>query len=261
MVAAQIPAIPAATLNAISCVSPATCIAVGSAFRNGTPFPLLVSEYRGRWSGELAPLPSDGAGGWLSAISCGGATECVAVGAFETDADSDDPVSGTLVEEWSDGKWAVAPSPTPGSGNLAVLASVSCSDPQNCIAVGNYSNSNNAYQVDEQALVETGPRTGWQVNAAASIGGNEQSILQFVTCITNRSCIAVGTSALTGYGAANPLVEVWNGETWAEYGGEAANATLESVSCHTSRCLAVGERLGTGGVSFGFSEWLSPTAS
>ena len=117
-------------LNAVSCVSATSCVAVGTSDpypSSGIP-PTLVESWDGTdWS--IVPSPSPSGGGDLNAVSCVSAAECTAVGSS---------TSQTLVETWDGTAWSILPSPNPGAGGDDEFDGVSCFDPSNCTAVGFY---------------------------------------------------------------------------------------------------------------------------
>jgi hypothetical protein len=178
----------------------------------------------------------------------------VAVGAYSTSGDTDDPVSTTLVEAWNGASWAVIPSPTPGAGNLGALASVACEVPDSCIAVGNYSDVNDPYRVDSHGLVEDWNGTTFSV--APEPNEASQGALQAITCSKPLWCVAVGSSMGVAYGSTRTLAQVWNGTAWT-VAAHAISGALEAVACPApTTCLAVGEHSPSDSVQQALGEWL-----
>jgi hypothetical protein len=141
-------------LVSVSCPTSASCTAVGG----GTVTPTSRGFAEG-WNGSswavesVAPVPSGGAS--LTGISCAGAAGCVAVGYRDRASGGLD----TLAELWNGSSWVVLPTPnavrgtsgptttTPTTGTVAPtddnrLASVACSTPTACTAVGYVVDSN-----------------------------------------------------------------------------------------------------------------------
>jgi hypothetical protein len=96
-----------AALDALSCTSPANCVAVGS-FDNPTSdtYP-LVERWNGKtWSVVAAAASASGTGGLFNGVSCMTSTDCLAVGASVTFNESNQTA---LVEHWNGKSWAVVP--------------------------------------------------------------------------------------------------------------------------------------------------------
>lgn len=231
------------TLRGVRCLSVRLCISVGEATTAGSPSALVESWDGTSWSAVSAPQPHGSAESWLDSLSCSSPTSCMAVGAYSTSGDFDDPISTTLTESWNGAAWSVVPSPTPGSGNLGALNSVSCAAASSCLAVGSYSRVNNPYKVDDQGLVEAWNGSAWTVTPSGGVGIPNQRVLRAIVCASRDHCIAVGSSTDQPYGTVRSLVETWNGATWAAARPQAVTGELESVACVSSRvCLAVGQR-------------------
>jgi hypothetical protein len=105
-------------LNAVSCTSANTCLAVGqfSTHEGETP----LSE---RWNGHSWTIPhiaDPRHGGGLASISCAGARACTAVGDYGA-------------ERWNGAKWTFQATPRP---DYNIVDGVSCTSKVRCIAVG-----------------------------------------------------------------------------------------------------------------------------
>jgi hypothetical protein len=113
------------SLNGVSCASPTMCIAVGE--DTDIPFVSLRDQWNGKgWHLTLSP-PSPYGDLTLAAVSCLATTDCVAVGAGGYGF-------GPYAQRWNGTKWSqLGPSPF---GSSFSLASVSCTRPDNCYAVG-----------------------------------------------------------------------------------------------------------------------------
>jgi hypothetical protein len=111
------------SLNAVSCTSAKACTAVGewspSSAATGTH--PLVERYNGRtWQREPVPVPpaaAETAG--FNAVTCTGASRCVAVGSFGPNG-----AYQTLAAQWNGSVWA--DQTTTYVGQASTLASVSC---------------------------------------------------------------------------------------------------------------------------------------
>jgi hypothetical protein len=88
--------------------------------------------------------------------------------------------------------------------------------------------------------------SGWTIVSGATRGGGGYSDwLRGVTCTGASSCVAVGGS-LPGSEYQRPLIETFNGTTWASVFGpmRASGAGLASMSCASpTHCVAVGNYL------------------
>jgi hypothetical protein len=206
-----------ASLESVSCPSSITCTAVGGA---GVPYTVddpggpLVERWNGaRWSLQRTP----GFAGEETSISCGSATVCIATG------------SQTLVERGT--RWSIAP--TTALDNV-YLSEVSCASATACVA-----------------LPEHGATIGarWDGSTwkrqpiARPAGANDQ--LNGISCVSSRSCSAVGSYALGGGSLGLALAERWNGRRWStQRARDLAGTTvsqLSAVSCTApNACTAVG---------------------
>ena len=136
-----------AGLYSVSCASPGNCSAVGTYLANSAVPGLLLDENSGTWSrGVEATLPANSQGpnpAALTAVSCGSAGNCAAVGDYYAGSGYTD-LAGLLLDErsgtWSTGTEAELPS-NAGSNPGVNLASVSCASAGNCAAVGDYTDS------------------------------------------------------------------------------------------------------------------------
>jgi hypothetical protein len=111
-----------------------------------------------------------------------------------------------------------------------------------CFAVGNYSRTNNPYQVDEHGLVEQWNGAVWSVVPDTGPAGAVQGALQGISCASPDRCVAVGTSSAESYGIAQGLVASWHGGLWTFSSRDSVGTVLEALACRSPvSCLAVGE--------------------
>jgi hypothetical protein len=215
----------ASSLAAVSCTSPARCIAVGRATDSGGNVTPLAEGWNGRkWVVQAVPVPFSG--GSLAGVSCMSATACIAVGqAVGTEI--------PLAEAWNGVTWAIQVIPEPaGDNNGSALAGVSCTSATACIAVGQFTVGENM-----TPLAEAWNGTTWAIQpvpAPSGMGRPQASILNGVSCTSATACIAVGAN-----GGAT-LAERWNGTKWALQRTPSTRARLNGVSCTSARaCMAV----------------------
>jgi hypothetical protein len=139
-------------VDAVSCVSSAKCVAVGSSSDYGLTEQELVEIWNGTtWSIATGPETS----GSLSDVSCVSWRGCVAVG--DTGSSQHAVGAKTLIEAWDGTAWTITASVSPGSENNA-LNGVSCVGRMGCVAVGNYRKTN---QVTSYNAIETMTNQWW----------------------------------------------------------------------------------------------------
>src|SRR5664280_186684 len=142
------------SFNGVSCNSPTSCIAVGSAGYTSSPSRALVETWDGTtWTVTPGPTTPSGGSGLMGA-SCANSSTCQAVGIQV----SPSSLNQTLVMSWSGGAWSVLPSPTPGALGGS-LDGISCTATNHCVAVGSSPNASN----NELTLIESWDGTSWSV--------------------------------------------------------------------------------------------------
>ena len=217
----------------VSCTSPTSCVAVGTA-SNGTSDQTLIETWDGSaWSITPSPNTSPTQANQLSGVSCTSATACVAVGyAFNGTNDQ------TLIETWGGSAWSIAPSPDTSPTQTNQLIDVSCTSATACVAVG-WSDP----PAVSQNLIVAWDGSSWTItpspNASASF-----SQLASVSCSTPTSCVAVGYTNFGDYDALSQIL-TWDGATWS-LTPNPLNLTpngnvIVGVSCTSpTACVAVG---------------------
>ncbi len=144
-------------LNAVSCVSPASCVAVGQL---SGPGPVVDTASGQGWSSAPSPRPAaaDGASG-LYGVSCTAPTACVAVGSVAAKFGSDAPDGafgfplGLLIETGSGRTWELStnPSAVPAHSGLHAVSCVGLS----CVAVGQSGQFTSPTSVLKTLIVQT----------------------------------------------------------------------------------------------------------
>jgi hypothetical protein len=208
-----------AILSSVSCTPvrrhigplyrPGDCVAVGSyvdATNPGNDLAMVTSESGGSWS-QAAELkrPADSSSTQSAvllaanrpSVSCTSPGNCVAVGAYSTAADSIAAMAATA----SGGTWAQAtPVGAPADAGtdhpFADLDAVTCTSPGNCVAVGQYADSNGA---SDQAMVTAEVGGHWTAESKltlppvlASAPGSQVASLSGVACTDATTCVAAG---------------------------------------------------------------------
>ena len=237
-------------LSGVSCPSASQCVAVGNydvADQGG--FGLLLTDSGGSWTAAQAPLPanadSGAANATLSAVSCPAVSQCVAVGTYDDTAG----VAQGLVVTSSDGSWTAQEAPVPANAAvrsgmyLAQLFAVSCPSASQCVAVGEYSDSqgqwqpylltlsNGSWTAAEAPIPDNGVGGGWVTG---------------VSCPSAAQCVAVGDYGAGGAGYLGMVLTSSDGSWTAATAPLPANNaeagdTVSVVSCPAvSQCVAVG---------------------
>lgn len=153
----------------VSCPTASDCVAVGlypTSFTTGGP--LLLTLSGGSWVATQAPLPSNANynGGYPGAVSCPTASDCFAVGLYNTNPSNS---GAAMLLTLSSGVWTARPS----SGGIA---GISCPSVSLCVT----------------ARVSVLSSGSWQtVQAALPTGGVNFNELG-VSCSADLHCAAVG---------------------------------------------------------------------
>ena len=234
-------------LSGVSCSSATSCFAVGT--ESGANFDV----YRGvpyvgpadevaveRWDGTTwttVPTPDPG-GQSLHAVSCTGATSCIAVGGSTS--------TGALAEQWDGTSWSIVSTAPPKGGSKVRLDGVSCASATSCLAVGSYSAAGKT-----RTLIERWDGSTWQIVASPNPTTAVTAYLNGVSCASLTSCVAVGGHVETGTDHGGALIERWDGSTWTiastptptvrPTDAPLITPRLVSVSCPSDNtCFAVG---------------------
>jgi hypothetical protein len=222
------------TLLGVSCTSPSHCIAVGYYVDDAGGYGKALAE---DWNGSawtegnaVAPNPRGSpydANSFLYAISCASPTSCVAVGEYEDEPDDTDPA---LAESWNGSAWTVDSPPTIPHAFQTHLSSVSCWEPDSCMAVGAYDIAGNP-PPEGNTVSESWDGSAWHQQSAPVLP-ETFSELHGVSCTSATFCAGLG------YGSPGASYDaLWNG-AWSY---EAFGTALDAVSCVTETyCVAVG---------------------
>jgi hypothetical protein len=228
-------------LSAVSCTSGRACTAVGShaASLSSSGFTLAERWNGMRWRIQPTILPKGADSSAFTGVSCASATACTAVGSTPGKAAD---TSVNLAEAWNGTSWRVQAIPAPKGSTSSSLSGVSCTSPNACTAVGNYSTA--AGRV--LAVAERWNGTTWRPQAVPKPAGS--TWFYGVSCSAAHACTAVGYQN-NGTGDAQPFAEVWNGTTWriqaVPLPHGSPGAILAAVSCTSPRaCTATGANFG-----------------
>lgn len=228
---------------AVSCTSASACTAVGSFFPSGGTSQALAQRWDGsRWRIQAAPKPAGRPGAGLTGVSCTSASACTSVGYSIT-------TTGylfSLAERWAGAGWTIQATPGPAGANASAFFGVSCTSSTACTAAGAFDRRG-----PDQAFADVLKGGTWSVRSIPRPAGEQVSELNGISCTVRRGCAAVGnwlgaSEAWTAYGA------LGLGDKWTLQSMPMPAITFQSlltgVSCVTSRCVAVGYRLGWSGI-------------
>jgi hypothetical protein len=232
-----------AVLNAVTCVGPNNCWAVGfGVVGNWTQ--TLVEHYDGTsWIVVTSANTSARESNTLNAITCTAANDCWAVG----NHDDGTPVGGaapqqSLTLHWDGTAWNVVASPNATTqGN--VLTGVSCTSTSDCKAVGYYT-----IGLIWQTFVLHWNGSGWTQITSPNPNDDQDNRLFGVSCNSPNDCWAVGYFN-AGENPFNVLAHTlalhWDGSAWTTVPSPNRENFqinfLNAITClSSSECWAMG---------------------
>ncbi len=215
----QLPALPDGdqpSLEAISCVGPGICVAVGFAYQSRHGDLPVAEILTPTWAqAPEAALPK-APELHLNKISCASATYCMAI-------------SSGFASLWDGTKWKEK-----GRSSRTIFQGVSCPITSFCLGVGATAGGG--------ISAETWNGTYW-TNSSFVIPAGDSHQAPSVSCVSASSCIAVGTYWTEGKGYL-PMAQYWDGTKWALQSPPAPSGSegqFKDVSCSSStNCIAVG---------------------
>ncbi len=238
--------LPAGTIkayfNGVSCTTATACKAVGgyrtASVKSGT----LIEHWNGSaWAVRGSPNPAGATFSSLNGVSCVGTT-CMAVGSYTEAAGG--VGNKTFAMQLYGNVWTLKSLPGPAGAAAAGMNGVSCTSTAACTAVGGYSMTNPQFHDNPLAARWNG--TSWtQQSTPPKPGSVLKRELTAVSCTSTTKCTAVGPEQDTS-GANLPLVERWDGASWAVQTAPKPAATdlyfawFTGVSCTSGGCTAVG---------------------
>lgn len=241
----------------LSCPSIGNCVAGGVYVdASGNDRGLLLNEVNGVWRAPVSVTPPPNAvlksGVYLSGVSCGSTSWCVAIGTYYDKAGNQlSFAEGRVNGTWVGAKEITLPTNAVASGQFSSPHSVSCSSPGNCAVVGTYyatatpSALTEGFVVDQVGGAWTNAR---QVALPAGVRGNPYVTLNQVACGSAGNCSAVGSfidaNNVTHSLAVNEVARKWRVavSTLAPSNASAfAGASLSEVTCVSAgNCAAIG---------------------
>jgi hypothetical protein len=212
----------------VSCASPIACFALG------TTGPEKFIRYTGTRATRLAG-PQGERSATISALSCGGLKECVAVGSTNQSADH-----GLLALRWSDRHWTTTRLPAGLGRSLTQahyeLTGLSCPATTRCIAVGQVVGITTKTHAAVKPLLLSWNGQRWSSVRSPLTTGTLRSV----------SCEAALVCTVVGAEHQRPAVLSLDAGQWTRVPlslavSRAVGSSLTSISCPTfGNCLATG---------------------
>ena len=255
-------------LNAITCPSSTTCIAVGNdSADNGMVAVATLDSQTNVWSFAASSDLVTGVNsntGRLAGISCASSTRCVAVGQDRA-GDGVDSEGFQILGNWI---WTNEADITADTTHVGQLTAVHCQATGDCVAVGQ----------DVSGVVtttSTDDGSTWTVEAPIPSTASGP-LLAAVTCVSFTHCLAVGGATTTP--SNDPMIATTSddaGASWHDTQTVASSVpaygALNNISCPSvTHCVAVGVQYDTdsyvavsnnGGATWGKEEVLPTSAS
>jgi hypothetical protein len=228
----QIPTVPGANLNAVSCVTETDCVAVG-----GSNAGTLAERWNGEeWTVQPTPDPAGAPAPALYAVSCVSASSCMAVGGSNGTGRG---AQFVVAEHWDGHAWTLVPAPRPSSQPNNQLNGVACPTSLACIAVGASADTSGN---PNGTFAERWNGTSWRVQPMPT-HQTPGGFLGSVWCQSPIACITTGATN------AGTLAERLSGTTWRVLPTPnppgTQGAGIGSVSCTSlSACTATGLAFG-----------------
>src|SRR5882724_9578692 len=235
-------------LRGVTCTSASDCWAVGSYVISTGPFSgfyyrTLIEHWNGAaWSIVTSPNASTRQDNDLRGVTCTSASDCWAVGQYNTDFSS----PHTLVEHWNGAAWSIV---LTNITQENVPFGVTCTSASDCWAVGYWRTTDNIFHT----FAAQWHGGAWSIVTSPNTSVTESNRLFGVTCNSASDCWAVGNTFFTNPGGDSviqTLVEHWNGAAWSivtspNHTTPTPYDSLYGVTCTSaSDCWAVGASLG-----------------
>jgi hypothetical protein len=230
------------SFTSVACTSKSFCMALGAgAPRSGASrlsggrSGLFAERWNGRsWSAPTY-LPLRGATyAVLNSVECRSASSCYAVGTVTRNWGAK---YGIVVEQWNGESWTVVNVPVPKDDVEGGLSSIACPSARACVAVGGVDIYVDRRVEYRGGIVERWNGSDWTYSYQGPKYEEHGVGFAGVTCPSTQSCVAVGSLYV------GPLIQTWNGRSWARASTPSGIrfGELHSVSCsQVGACTAVG---------------------
>ena len=217
------------SLSAVACPSTTSCFAVGE---SSGPTPKTLAEHfnGSAWTVSTIPNPSGVISINLNGIACPTTSSCFAVGTYEISTGA----QRSVIEHWNGASWAIQTSPTPAGATDWGLNGVACPSAASCFAGGHADTASTA-----KSLVEHWNGASWTVQTSPNPAGTFAVDVNGVACASTSSCFTSGW--YSSGSTTKPLVQRWNGSTWALMAPPSPSGATDSefngISCPTTTSL------------------------
>lgn len=226
-------------IDDVACPTTKFCLAVGQSGGTHTFQDRAYTWTDGKtWRQIAVPKPSGARNSELGALSCADAHACMAMGFYENRSGHDVPFAA----RWHNGHWQLLTTPTVRAQQQTVFQTVSCPTTTLCVAAGMTVDNTRHHYYHAFAEVWSGGK--WHLSTLRKA----PSLVFGISCPAKNRCFASGYTFPTVTTYAHPLIETWNGKTWATQHPVQTAAPqngdgLMHVSCvNRSDCEAVGYR-------------------
>jgi hypothetical protein len=254
-------------LTAVSCPASGSCVAVGTDGSQGVIETQAGSKWKGIDATGSAGLYTGSYEGSLTSVSCPVAGSCAAVGqAIHDNSMGIQETDGLIADlrpnkTGRPGTWTARKAPEYlNMKEPASLASVSCSAPGECRAVG-YALDDSADHI-QYALIDDEKKNVWAYGAAAvpadDAGG--AAGLQSISCIGSTFiCMSAGYYSSAKQGRA-PMIQTTDSKDHSQVTAdlipsEDNSAELDATSCaRNGFCQSVGSAFDPGDPTYGYGD-------
>ena len=213
-------------LLAVSCLTANDCTAVGGYTSTAGPVPLAERWDGSTWSIQTTPVPTGANFSILDGVSCTSATNCMAVGSYETPGSNSLP----LAEHWDGSSWSIQAMPVPAGGFGFQVKAVSCPTAASCTAVGQYQTGTVPLSLGEGWNGST-----WTVQTMPSPSHvADLVVLEGVSCTAPGTCTTAGWFQRGGTRVFVTLADKFFNGAWkvsSTRGPSAILGQLYGVSC------------------------------
>ncbi len=232
-----------AIFNSITCISPSSCVAVGTYADSSGNYNTLIESYSGSgWQIDPSPNPAVGGQNTLWGISCAGTSYCMTAGGGMGSS----AYQNIALESFDGGQsWnstSSAPIEVGPNGGITTnndFDGVTCLGESNCLVSGFYENSSNI----SQAIVEIYSGS-WALGSVQNPSSSDGQVFPWsIGCESSNLCFLVG-GYQSGSAEENLIEESTNqGSTWSAQTNVNSSTYnfLYGISCAVSGyCIAVG---------------------
>ena len=226
-------------LGDVACPTTRFCLAIGLAGTGRISHDTAYTWTNGTtWRQITVPHPFRARTSELGGLACFNAFNCMAVGNYTNASGRFLPFAA----RWRSGRWTILSTPAVRGQRFTAFNGISCPAATSCVAVGNTEDNTRGRFFHAFAEVWNGGK--WQISTLR----RPPSLFISASCPARNHCFASGYTFPSPTTFARPLIETWNGRTWATQSPVQTLAprngdVLLHVSCVTrSHCEAVGAR-------------------